>query len=93
MNRSSLRERLGLEDNHQGIIVTDVEFQSEAATKNISTNMLITAVNGRSISGLDDWEDALDSVTPGEPLKIDLLAGGAQGWRPLSVFLRAPGQH
>jgi len=67
-----------------------LEFESEAAAKNISTNMLITAVNGRSIAGLGDWEDALESVSPGKPLKVDLLAGSQQGWRPLSVFLRAP---
>jgi serine protease Do len=85
-----IRERLGLEDDHQGLIITDVEFESEAAAKNISTNMLITAVNGRTIAGLGDWEDALESVSPGKPLKVDLLAGSQQGWRPLSVFLRAP---
>jgi len=52
---SSLRERLGLSRTVRGVLVTDVEFGSEAADKGVTPGMMISTINETEIRSLRDW--------------------------------------
>jgi serine protease Do len=80
------RERIGLDENIHGMLVTDVEFNSQAADKGITREMVITAVNDKPVRSLGDWRGAIESAQPGAVMKLVVVAGP----REFTVFLRAP---
>jgi serine protease Do len=82
----ALRSRLGLESDQTGVIVTDVKFGSPAASKGLEPNMVITALNERSIRDVSDWRDALERMKPGSSVKLDVLAGS----QVVYFFLKMP---
>lgn len=84
------RERWNLDSDMRGVVVTDVEFGSEAADKNILRNMIIVGVNDEPIRNTSDWEAALDGIPRGSPIKLGLVILTPSGPRNASVFLRAP---
>jgi len=81
-----MRERLELERGFEGVIVSEVEFGTEAAEKRISPTMIVTAVNNRGITSLEEFEQAMSDLPAGSPVRIALRAGT----RSFAVFLRAP---
>ena len=48
--------------------------------------MVIVGVNGDPVRDLDDWEDAVENLSPGSPVKLDVLAGA----RGFYVYVRVP---
>ena len=70
----------------RGVLVTDVRYDSEAADKGIARRMVIVGVNGDPVRDLDDWEDAVENLSPGSPVKLDVLAGS----RGFYVYVRVP---
>jgi serine protease Do len=83
---SRWREALGLEEDAEGVLVTDVEFDSEAADKGIMRNMVIIAVNDESVRNVADWNTILDELPGGSLVKLDVMAGNRGSY----VFLRVP---
>ena len=80
-----IRERLRLDNSQRGVLVTEVEFDTEAADKGLAPMTLITTINDRSVVDLDDFDKALAAVDPGSVVKV---AGIDLGGNPFSVFLR-----
>jgi S1-C subfamily serine protease len=80
------RERVGLDPGTSGVIVTDVEFESQATEKGIGRDMVITSMNNRPVESVSDFADTMDGLEPGEVIKLDVLAGR----REFTVFLRKP---
>ena len=68
------------------VIVTDVEFESQATEKGIGRDMVITSMNNRPVESVSDFADTMDGLEPGEVIKLDVLAGR----REFTVFLRKP---
>ena len=85
----SIRERLALRSGTQGVLITDVEFDSLAAEKGILPMRIVTRVNDEAVESVDDWDAAVGSLRTGEPVKIDLLIPGPNGGTQ-TFFLRAP---
>jgi serine protease Do len=83
---SASRERLGLDPGVQGVIVTDVEFESQASEKGIGRDMVITSVNNRPVDSVSSFAETMKALEPGEVIKLDVLAGR----REFTVFLRMP---
>jgi len=83
----ALRERLQLPADVRGVVVTDVEFNSDAADKGITPSMIINSVNDGAVGSVADWNLALERVKPGEAVKV---AGLDPRGRPFSVYLRVP---
>jgi len=48
--------------------------------------MLIVGVNDREIYSVDDWDRALESLSAGDPVKLEVRVGDAGAFK----FLRAP---
>jgi len=80
------RRRLGIDEESRGLLVSDVEFNSQAADKGISRDMVITAVDGKPVRSLAEWRGVVDRVQPGQVIKLDVVAGA----REFTVFLRVP---
>lgn len=82
-------ERLGLE-GEAGVLVTRVEFGSEAADRGVLAEMLVTALNDLPVPDVATWERVLSELEPGAPVKIDVLVPGRDGPQPRYYFLRKP---
>lgn len=85
------REQMDLEGDQRGVLVTEVDFNSEAADEGVRPDMIITAVNDQSIESIDDWDRALKGLKPNSPVKLNLLLTqpGADA-RVIFIYLRAP---
>ena len=81
------RDRLELSRDVRGVLVTEVEFNSDAADKGITPVMIISAVNDEAIRSVAEWNEAMERVSPGDAVKV---AGLDVRGRPFSVYLRAP---
>ncbi len=84
----SMRTRLGMEDDLRGVLVVDVEIDSPLADANVVPNTLILSINDRSIGSVSAWNDVVDSLQPGEAIKVEIMDPRAGASR--YVFLRVP---
>jgi len=82
----SMRERLGLSEEDYGVLVTSVEYDSEASNKGIRRNMVIVDINDFPVRNVRDWEEVLSALSPGSPAKINAVFGNQGGY----FFLRVP---
>jgi serine protease Do len=82
----AVRRRLSLESDAGGVLITDVEFNSQASEKGISRDMVVTSIDNTAVRSVTDWNRRLGTLEPGEVVMVHLLAGG----RDISVFLRVP---
>jgi serine protease Do len=80
------RERVGLDDGVEGVIVSDVEFESQATEKGIGRDMVISTMNNRPVRSVSEFAETMDGLEPGEVIKLDVIAGR----REFTVFLRMP---
>jgi len=84
-----VRDGLDLRDSLQGVIITDVEFDSLAAEKGILPLRVVTHVNDSPIETVEDWEVEIAKIESGRPVKIDVMVPGANRTNR-TFFLRAP---
>jgi len=82
----TMRQRLQLEDNVQGVLVTEVAFDSEAADEGISPNMVVVSINDRPTRSLEEWDAVLGALRPGEVAKLNVMIGNRGSY----YFLRVP---
>ncbi len=84
-----VRERFELSSSLEGVMITEVEFDSLAAEKGVLPLRIVTHVNGQSIDSVDAWDEAIGRLRPGQPVKIDCVVPGPNGGFQ-TFFLRAP---
>ena len=82
------REQLRLGEDQDGVVITRVDFESEADDKDLRPTMVITAVNDEPIASVREWEQAMEQLRPGSPVKLDIVFPGGEQFG--FVFLRAP---
>jgi serine protease DegQ len=68
---------VGLEE-HDGLLVREVEDDSPAAKAGIAEGDLIVAAAGKPVASADDLFDAMGSVKAGSPLEVTLLRGAEE---------------
>jgi serine protease Do len=83
---STMKQRLGLDEDQQGVLVTDVEYDSEASNKGVRRNAVIVSVNDRPVGSVRQWVEVVEQLEPGTAVKLNLLLGNTGTY----VFLRAP---
>lgn len=81
---SRMREQLG----RNGVIIKDVDFESEADDKGLRPTMIITAVNDTSVDSVRDWEEVMSRLNAGSPVKLDVVVPGSE--QAQYIFLRVP---
>jgi serine protease Do len=82
------QERLGFSPELRGVLVTGVDFDSEARKKGLVPDLLVTAINDKPVESINAWEKAVKQLSPGAPVKVDALAPGEE--RTYYFFLRVP---
>ena len=78
-------ERLGYEDE-SGVVIVRVARGSEAAKRNLRRGMLIQEINDEQVETVEDYEDALAEIEPGDAFRMRVL--GERGTR--LVGMRMP---
>ena len=78
-------ERLGYEDE-SGVMIVRVNRGSEAAKRGLGRGTLIQEVNGEQVETVEDYEDALEEIEPGDAFMMRVL--GQRG--PRLIGLRMP---
>ena len=78
-------ERLGYEDE-SGVVIVRVARGSEAAKRNLRRGTLIQEINGEQVETVEDYEDALEEIEPGDAFMMRVL--GERGTR--LVGMRMP---
>ncbi len=72
----ALKQQLGLPDSFQGLAVTEIEPQSNAAQQGLQRGDIITEVNQQSVSSWPDVVKALEQVQPGDAVLVNLVRNG-----------------
>jgi serine protease Do len=57
--------QLGLENGTQGLVITDVDANSDAGAKGLTPGTVILAANGRSVATVADLESVIDAAKAG----------------------------
>lgn len=71
-------------DQESGVIVTKIQADSPAGIAGIRKGALILAVNRQKVNNIDDFHEALNNVTPDQPILLQMR----QGDRHLFLSLR-----
>jgi serine protease Do len=85
----ALRDRLQLDEDVTGVVVTDVDASSIAADKGIAPSMVITAVDDKPIRGIDDWNRAMSKLDVGDIVMFEIRFGQQK----LLVHFKVPEKH
>jgi S1-C subfamily serine protease len=80
-----LGEALSLPEDARGALVNRVHERSPAARAGVLRGDLVTQLDGRPLPTSRDFYEMLESVTPGQELRLDLLREG----KPRTLTLRA----
>jgi serine protease Do len=83
----SSRMRLRVDQDLRGVIVSDVDFGSQADDKGIQPGNVIVSINDKPVSDIGDWKKQLEKVDEGDTVKLDLarLDGSSIGFVFLTV--------
>ena len=82
------RARLELGDRVRGVVITDVDFESEADDKGLRPGMVIAAVNDNPVRDVSEWEDAMGRLHSGSAVKLDIVLPRSD--QIYYFFLRVP---
>jgi Do/DeqQ family serine protease len=72
-----LRQQLGYDDTVRGVVIEEVDPQSDAAASGLRAGMVITRVNKRPIQTVSDFREAMDAAGKGVRLRVMNPRGGA----------------
>ena len=70
----AMAEGLSLETDH-GVIVSDVQPEGAAATGGVEADDVITAIDGRRVTGLSQLEARIYRLTPGTKVSLQVQRG------------------
>ncbi len=87
----ALRQRFEIPEDVRGVVVSDVEIDSEASERGIERDMIITSLNDQPIPNVSEWKRIVRSLRVGSPVKVEVRQPG-QTAQSSYVFLRVPEQ-
>lgn len=82
-----MRGHAGIDPEVEGVMVTEVLSDSDAADQGMTPGIVILSVNDRRVKSPADWRAAVRDIRPGAVAKLS-IAGPQGGSR--TVFVRAP---
>ncbi len=65
-----LADRLGYDEDEEGVVITRVRAGSEAARRGLQRGLLITGINRTRVRSLDEYQEALEAIEPGEAFAL-----------------------
>jgi serine protease Do len=81
----ALAQQLELPRGTRGVLITEVETGEPAEEAGLRRGEVIVSVNGESVEDVEDLEDAISGLDPGERIRLRVLS--AQGYRVVVVRL------
>jgi serine protease Do len=83
-----MRRHTGADESVVGVMILEVDPESDAAEQGLVPGLIVQAVNDRSVGDLAEWRRATKGVEPGDVVKLELWLPGDT---TRSVFVRVPG--
>jgi len=71
-----IAERLGLDENTKGVVVTGVNPDSKAAEADIRQGDVVIEINRKPVTSLDDYRNQLQKIDEGDTVQMLLRRGG-----------------
>jgi serine protease Do len=71
-----IAERLGLDENTKGVVVTGVNPDSKAAEADIRQGDVVIEINRKPVTSLEDYKDQLRKIDTGDTVQMLLRRGG-----------------
>ncbi len=71
-----IAERLGLDENQKGVVVTGINPDSKAAEAGIQQGDVVIEINRKPVESLDDYRDRLRRIDEGDTVQMLLRRGG-----------------
>ena len=88
---SNLRRPLGIGSDAPGVMIVEVDPESDAAEEGLSPHQVVTAIDDKSVKSVADWNRIVKGLKPGETVKLDVsIFGGGRTPRNEIVFLTVP---
>jgi serine protease Do len=82
-----MRRHTGADDTVRGVMIVEVDPESDAAEQGLVPGLIIQSVNDRQVPDLPAWRAATREIDPGAVVKLDLWLPGDT---TRSVFVRVP---
>jgi serine protease Do len=82
----TLRQRFGIEDNVQGVVIVDVKPVSPAGEAGLAQGDVIREVNGQTVRTVEELRQIVDRAKSGQYLRFYVTRPG-RGGRSLSSFI------
>jgi serine protease Do len=80
-----IRQQLGLSEETQGVVVTEVESGSAAETLGIRVQDVITTVGGKAVTSAEEYRDAMKSQSLEKGVRLQVARDGVSRF----VFLQS----
>jgi serine protease Do len=80
-----MAKELGLNENTQGVVVTEVELGSPAQAVGIGAGDVIAKVGGKEVKSVEDYRAAVEKQSLAQGVRMQVSRGGVSRF----VFLRA----
>ena len=71
-----IAERLGLDENTKGVVVTGVNPDSKAVEADIRQGDVVIEINRKPVTSLEDYKDQLRKIDTGDTVQMLLRRGG-----------------
>ncbi|MGD9332307.1 MAG: DegQ family serine endoprotease [Desulfobacterales bacterium] len=71
-----IAERLGLDENQKGVVVTGVDPQSKTGEAGIRQGDVLIEINRKPIASLEDYRKQIARIDPGDTVQMLLRRGG-----------------
>jgi serine protease Do len=76
---ATLRSQYGIDDDTRGVVVTSVRDVSPAGEANINEGDVISEVQGRKVSNVAEFRDAVDRARAGQYIRLYVTTPGRSG--------------
>jgi serine protease Do len=87
---ASERQQLKMDSDAPGVVIKEVDPESDAAEEGLTPRELITAINDKPVRTVADWKHAIGALRPGDTVKVDVLVYGGRSAQNEIVFLTVP---
>ena len=84
----ALKQRWQFAPGVQGVVVSDVDIDAEAAERGIERDLVITSINDMPVTSVSEWRRIVHGLRVGAPVKIEVRVPGQE--QSSYVFLKVP---
>jgi serine protease Do len=87
---ANVRKQLKMDNEAPGVSILSVDPASDAAEEGLAPHQFITSIDDKPLRTVAEWNRIVNSLKPGETVKVDLKFYDDRGERAQIVFLSVP---